>query len=157
MYYLMSRRRMEVYSVPGKMWVFSQWWSGRLCVLNFGTEPKQEAVQRCSLLCRLLLLGHFCLHQDSRILSAASYYPKSTPCSPIFFSLAFLTSVLSLISSDLRFKNPSVTSPPHHYALCFYWDSKYLAYSNLLDFILLSLFLCHSELQYLLWLSIYLL
>ena len=117
------------------MWVFSQWWSGRLCVLNFGTEPKQEAVQRCSLLCRLLLLGHFCLHQDSRILSAASYYPKSTPCSPIFFSLAFLTSVLSLISSDLRFKNPSVTSPPHHYALCFYWDSKYLAYSNLLDFI----------------------
>ena len=68
------------------MWVFSQWRSGRLCVLNFGTEPEQEALQRCPLLCRLLPLGHFCLHQDSRLLSAASYHPKSSPCSPIFFS-----------------------------------------------------------------------
>lgn len=141
------------------MWVFSQWWSGRLCVFNFSTEPKQEAIQRCSVLCRLMLLGHFCLHLDSRLLSAASHHPKSSPCSPIFFfSLAFLTSVWSPISSNLGFKNPSVQALfTNYWPFVFTGTVKYLACSNLLDFILLSLFLCHLELQYLLWLSIYLL
>lgn len=75
-----------------------------------------------------------------------------------FFSLAFLTSVWSPISSDLGFKNPSVTGILINYwPFVFTGTVKYLACSNLLDFILLSLFFCHLELQYLLWLSIYLL
>lgn len=66
------------------LYVLSGWCLEKLCVLKFGTEPKQEARQRHL---PFPLCGHSCLHPDPGLLPVVSshqHYPSSSLCSLIF-------------------------------------------------------------------------